>query len=247
MPDKRPHADVAVGWLILFGMAFFSAVFVFKLSYKLILTVTDPGLADNNELLGKAVDAASLEPTGVAATWMLQACMVIPLILYASNYPSQGWKETLVLRSVAVKTVFFWVSVSAVVGIVRLAGLFLFDTSELPSYASSFIGSESIALVIAMSFIAPVIEELIFRGYLFNAWRYSRLGLYGTVVLTSVLFALIHGFQYSAFNVFTVFFASLLLGLAREKTGSLLVPFAMHSFNNFVAMVFVVYVTPGLT
>ena len=35
--------------------------------------------------------------------------------------------------------------------------------------------------------VAPVTEELIFRGFLHRGWERSRLGVSGTIILTSVL------------------------------------------------------------
>lgn len=94
---------------------------------------------------------------------------------------------------------------------------------------------------LAFVFLGPVIEELVFRGYLFQALRHSRLGLWGTLILTSVLFTAIHGYQYPWITLLHVFAFSLLLGMARKKTGSLYVPIALHMLNNAVAMTVLLY------
>lgn len=51
-------------------------------------------------------------------------------------------------------------------------------------------------LIIAVVFCAPLLEETLFRGFLFRGWQHSKLGTSGTIILTSILFVLIHGGQY---------------------------------------------------
>jgi len=81
---------------------------------------------------------------------------------------------------------------------------------------------------------APLVEEFIFRGALWRGWRSSRLGLAGTLVLTSFLWAALH-VQYPLITICYIFVLGMLLGWAREKTGSIWVPVGMHALNNGLA------------
>lgn len=83
---------------------------------------------------------------------------------------------------------------------------------------------------------APLVEEFIFRGMLWRGWRASRLGLPGTLILTSFLWALPH-VQYPVVTICYIFVLGLVLGLAREKTGSIWVPVWMHALNNGIATI----------
>ncbi len=89
-----------------------------------------------------------------------------------------------------------------------------------------------VTLVIA----APLAEEFLFRGFLFQGWSRSRLGGSGTVLLTAALWAIIH-LQYDAYGIATIFVGGILIGLARLKTGSMLLCLAMHATMNLVATV----------
>jgi membrane protease YdiL (CAAX protease family) len=102
-------------------------------------------------------------------------------------------------------------------------------------------GSRHLPVALVIVLVAPVLEELLFRGYLFKAWRHTRLGLSGTLVLTSALFALLHWGQYHWVQLAFVFVLALGLGLAREKSGSVLLPMILHALNNLVSAILVIY------
>ena len=88
-----------------------------------------------------------------------------------------------------------------------------------------------LAIVVA----APVAEEIIFRGFIFRGWvrspRYAMLG----IVVVSAFFAIIH-IQYNWFGVFQVFLIGLVLTWVRWRSGSTLLPMALHVLANFYAM-----------
>ncbi len=89
-----------------------------------------------------------------------------------------------------------------------------------------------IALIVA----APVFEEIFFRGFLFRGFLGSRLGSFGTIVVTSLLWTVIH-IQYDLYDMASIFVIGLLLGLSRFRSRSLYVPIAMHAVNNLVAAI----------
>ena len=61
--------------------------------------------------------------------------------------------------------------------------------------------------------VAPVTEELFFRGFLHCGWAPSWLGVSGTIVLTSALWAVLHH-QYNAFGILIIFVVAGLSGKA---------------------------------
>ena len=84
----------------------------------------------------------------------------------------------------------------------------------------------------------PFVEELFFRGFLLEGFRHSFLGNTGAVVLTALLWAVIH-VQYGLFEISLIFSMGLLFGYIRLQTGSLWSPIIMHVFNNFVSTIMV--------
>lgn len=82
--------------------------------------------------------------------------------------------------------------------------------------------------------LAPLLEELVFRGILF-AVLLARAGPGPAVVGTALLFALSHG-QYRAADLVQVLADGVVLGLARLRTGSTRLPFWMHLLGNAFAV-----------
>ncbi len=94
-------------------------------------------------------------------------------------------------------------------------------------------------LAIAIVGVAPLAEELVFRGYLWDLLEraHSRTLAWA---LTSVLFALHH---VDPIHVIAVFFTGLFLGWLRLATGSVWPAVGAHLLNNGLAA-FVVLATP---
>ncbi len=99
------------------------------------------------------------------------------------------------------------------------------------------------ALVVVLVVLAPIIEELIFRGLLFQSIR-AKLGLWPGLGLSSLTFAFLHlelfdqPIALAALLVLAVWLAA-----AFHKTGSLVVPIVAHAtFNaiNVAALLIVV-------
>ena len=88
---------------------------------------------------------------------------------------------------------------------------------------------------IATIIFAPLFEEVFFRGFLFEGFRYSRMGVTGAVLLTSFVWAGFH-MQYGLFQIAAIFVLGIILGVVRYRTGSLWPPLVMHVCNNLLAM-----------
>ena len=98
-------------------------------------------------------------------------------------------------------------------------------------------------LIFAMVIVAPIYEELIFRGLLWSAIAEQFSGATykehrGAVVaslVTSVIFAVIH-LQYGIYEISTIVVLALIFCYARIKSGSLMLPMLLHIINNGAAM-----------
>ena len=87
-------------------------------------------------------------------------------------------------------------------------------------------------VVVAVVILAPIAEEVFFRGVVFNAWlreggrRWAFLG-------SSALFALIH---ISVVALVPIFLLGLALAWVYQRTGNLLAPIAMHATVNGISV-----------
>lgn len=91
-------------------------------------------------------------------------------------------------------------------------------------------------LVVTVVLIAPLLEEIVFRGLLFQVLR-RRLGLWPGVLLSSLTFAIVHlelvdrPISLAALLVLGAWLAG-----ALHRTGSLVVPITAHALFNGVAI-----------
>jgi len=86
--------------------------------------------------------------------------------------------------------------------------------------------------LLAVIFIAPITEELFYRGLVLSVFRRdtSRSWCVISIVASSALFMLSHT-QYVYYQTYIYLFVlGVLLSFARLRTGSLSVPIIMHSF-----------------
>jgi membrane protease YdiL (CAAX protease family) len=87
--------------------------------------------------------------------------------------------------------------------------------------------------------IAPLVEETIFRGYLYPLFARS-LGVWPGVLLTGFLFGLMHGAQlgWTLSLVSVLVIVGIIFTMVRAKTGTVLASFMMHlGYNSFIAIV----------
>ena len=95
--------------------------------------------------------------------------------------------------------------------------------------------------VVAAVVLAPLAEELLFRGLLHRALR-SRLRIVPAAAISSVLFALVHvdvAFS-QPLALVGLTLVGAIMAVAYERTGSLLVPVVIHAVHNAITIVAVV-------
>lgn len=94
---------------------------------------------------------------------------------------------------------------------------------------------------IGLVIIAPLAEELLFRGYLFGKLR-SQNGFWISAIFTSVVFGIVHGQWNVGVDVFVL---SLFLCALRERSGSVWPGVFLHATKNGVAYFFL-FIAPLL-
>ena len=112
---------------------------------------------------------------------------------------------------------------------------------EMPESFIEFMLAEPILLgFISVVVVAPIIEEFLFRGFLYSQLRRSFLKDWGSVAVSSLVWTAIH-FQYEVGILFFLFLFGLFLGYFRIKYNSLLIPVALHALNNLIAFILTIY------
>ena len=95
--------------------------------------------------------------------------------------------------------------------------------------------SLKIAIIISAVVVAPLVEEIIFRGYIYPVLKRFTHPAF-SCVMTSLLFAVIHT---NVEGLISLFFLAIVLTMFYEKTKSIWVPILMHSIFNGVNTFFI--------
>ena len=98
----------------------------------------------------------------------------------------------------------------------------------------------SIIRIAGAVILAPIAEELIFRGLILNVLAKRKLNIHLAIFIQAVFFVLLHNFTYqnsltSNIGIVQSLVDATLFGYARYHTKSLYTPIAMHMTGNFIA------------
>ena len=163
-----------------------------------------------------------------------------------------GWRRRkgLTLRDIGFQQTSIWLLV-----IVAIAGFLLAGTIEgierqlgikpgdlVPELIApqGFVWLHFVAVLITVGIIAPVAEEMIFRGVLYS-WFRSRFNVPLAITLNAGLFGLIH-LGYPLPLMALVALMGAVFSWSFERTGSLWVPIVLHIGQNS-AVVIAIYAT----
>ena len=118
-----------------------------------------------------------------------------------------------------------------VISVVHIAIPFNLNEGQDVGFSTISTSFEYVLAFMTLVVIAPIAEEILFRGYLYG--RIRRLfGFVVTSVIVSVVFGALHGQWNVGVNVFAL---SLILCALREYTGSIWAGIVLHMVKNAVA------------
>ncbi len=149
-------------------------------------------------------------------------------------------KNYLALRLPSLKQLGLWIG-----ALILLSFAIEFLTTNTEEFETSFMldvymsNTNVVILILGVGIIGPIFEELLFRGFMYEGIA-RKMGGQAAVLLTSILFTLIH-LQYSWSVLLLLFPLGLLLGYSRMYSKSLAVPITLHIINNIVAIALVPY------
>ena len=153
--------------------------------------------------------------------------------------PGKVWKTMALGLALAVPA---WIGATV---LAFLAGL-LFEAIGLPpdnTILDSFLErADPTVILVAFIVVAPVAEELFFRGVVYNAWERER-GAKVAILGSAALFALIHGSVYALAPIFALGVA---LALLYRATRSLPATMALHAGFNAISVVIALLARAGI-
>lgn len=131
---------------------------------------------------------------------------------------------------------------SAVLVIIATIVIPGFDASKQQDIGFTQLSQSYEALVAFATLVvlAPIAEEILFRGYLFGALK-TVLKSWQVVFVTALLFAILHGSLNVGIDTFAL---GIILGLVRLSSGSIWPAILIHMMKNSVAF-YLVFINPS--
>lgn len=210
-----------IAFLVL--LAFLGVQFI---SYATVITIDE---AFKNFTLPVDATSVSLMASAIAGTLV---------ILFFLGMWKFNIREYLALKSFSISQLLLWTIIyMGFLGILYLLrGYFQEEIDFVQQLVDSarFLPLLFFAIVIA----GPFFEEALLRGFVFKGLKNTVLGVSGTIIVTSLIFSVLHVVQYEFLFLIPIFFGGVILGMARHYSGSLWVPFILHAIHNFTSIVY---------
>lgn len=199
-------------------------VFMFILSAKGEVDVEE--LAESGSFFGIASSVSA-----VVSTLLVIGCVAlkkgIRIVDYLKLYRPR-------LRSITIWVVLFF----AIFTPLDWLRIEVFEKPVVPEFMlDAYLSCDFLPVLwFAVLIGAPFAEEFLFRGFLFEGIKHTRMGSVGAVVICALLWSAVH-LQYDLIDMSVVFLGGLFLGIVKLRTGTLWVPIILHFIWNLVAMI----------
>lgn len=176
---------------------------------------------------------AEMTPTVICVTTLISSILTIALF---------AWRKWARLSGTYINTrpwfTLFWVACLSVGSILPMT--FAVDSmglqmpQEMQKLFSDIMSSQFGLL--AVGFIGPIAEEVVFRGAILRRLLdfYGNRGKWTAIVLTALLFGVVHGNWVQGINAFTL---GLLLGWMYSRTRSIVPGIVFHIVNNTISVI----------
>lgn len=215
-PNLYPSLGFSLGWLVVFFEGQIAMIFCLallswiRISENLLFGIALAGIP----VIFAATQAFARQPWGQPFSWppRLGTAKVIGLSLLGLVLASciSPWSAHWVER------VLHWpVTIQEAIPLIKYA-----------------LTANPLAAFLSVVIVGPVVEEILFRGLIYGALE-KRLRVFGAILASSFLFALVH---LQVVYFIPIFCLGLVLAWARWKTGSLGLPILIHVLNNGVAL-----------
>lgn len=169
----------------------------------------------------------------IGVPWVLKKYRVSPELIGLNRLPY--WQD---IGKALIGVVVYFV-ISAVLMYIAMALFSDFNSTEAQDVGFNDLGTrlDFILAFVTLVVIGPVVEEVLFRGFLFGTLR-KIIPVWGAILITSALFAFVHGQWNLAIDTFAMSVVACFLTL---KSRSLWPAIILHMLKNGIAF-YVLYI-----
>ena len=234
-PEHEPETWKLLGttlWGIIIVLVFLTVQIATSIEYLLL---THPHINQND--LGNLLGMLSTDGNALALSTFTSTIVCVPLILVLAKIKRRSvLTHYFPTKLPSAKEAGLW----TLACLLLLAGidlfLYLIEKSITPEFMNqNFASADPVwFFAFALVIMTPLFEEFFFRGFLFTGIASSSLGPVWAIFLTALVWTSIH-VQYGILELSVIFCLGLLLGYARLRTGSLIIPLWLHALVNMGA------------
>jgi membrane protease YdiL (CAAX protease family) len=222
------------GFTLLIGIVVTVAQIIGMVGYLAVLHVLDPSLK-----MRDAIHSLGVNGLFLSISTVISFTISIGLVpLFCRLRRGLRLRDYLALKGVKTRTLLICIGITLAAGALTDGISSLMGHPIVPEFMiSAYRSAGSLPLLfIVICLLAPISEELIFRGFLYKGLSCSRLGATGAIILTSLSWAALH-LQYDVYEIVSIFVFGLILGIARTRTKSVVPSILMHVAINVMATV----------
>jgi membrane protease YdiL (CAAX protease family) len=211
---------------------YFLSSIVYGVGFVLVAKVRNP-----------AIDIAEYSRSFTSSGLFLASVQLVVLgpvvgliLLFARIRRGITVTEYLCLRNPGCKKIAGWLTVILAYGVLADTVTYFSGRDVVPEFMVRAYETAHFEPLLWLGFVlaAPIMEEALFRGFLFKGIEHSPLGPVGAIIVAALGWSVLHT-QYEVFYIAVTFGGGLILGWARFKTQSVYVPILMHVLWNLVA------------
>lgn len=228
-PEQAPRPWglwATIGLSLVIGAVYFGVMVLWVLGIFALETAGRPALqslAYNGFVVFSSLTVAGVAGVGVT-------------LLLARLRKGFTVRDYLCLRPVGTKVFLAWLGIVVMVlAAFHLLSMLLEPQDVTGMYLELYESSIYPAVFwVAVVVMAPLFEEIFFRGFMFRGIEASRLGAPGAILITAAIWAVIHS-QYDAFLMGYIFVLGIVFGAARVRQRSVYLTIALHAVVNLIA------------
>ena len=237
----RPGATIGYSLVILAVFIFAQGIVVAIPAVASVISHAGAGISSPQDLTQLIMDDLNTKLgfwqsiatifSGIAGTGLI--------VIFIRAHKGTNVAEYLGLKRTSLKTILAVIAIIlGAIGLANLVQWLLGVKGTEPVIDKIYSTSVWLPLFwISVIIFAPLFEEALFRGFLFEGLRQSWWGVYGAVMLTAFGWAILHGFQYDLGGIVYIFFLGIVMGIVRWKTKSIWTTFTMHAVVNLLASI----------
>jgi len=179
-----------------------------------------------------------IERLGIIGIPVTHIISILAPGLFLTIYLRKDIRKVYMFYSVKKMKYFFigillWIAAVIVSGIYSYYAMRILPSEELiESFDYIFSETTFTQQVVIMAVIPAVVEEMFFRGIMFNSLK-KKTGVKVAAVVSSLLFASMH---FSLIKIFPTFLLGVVFTYVVYKTGSILPAVVLHFINNFMSV-----------